>query len=96
MSAHTPGPWDFTVEASGHASVYRAGQNIPRGHKHIAQVCQGEFSPDEVQANARLLALAPDLLAIVRVIADGQWTVAGIKERACRVLAQAVNEGAKT
>ena len=56
---HTPGPWHIntmeTVQATIHAH---------RGH--VATVSRGsmnEVSADEIEANARLIAAAPDLLA---------------------------------
>lgn len=56
MSKHTPGPW--LVDATGD------GINIvqPVSEDQIAEVF-GEQFPDEVEANAQLIAAAPDLLA---------------------------------
>jgi len=64
---HTPGPWHIntmeTVQATIHAH---------RGH--VATVSRGsmnEVSADEIEANARLIAAAPELLAALESIARG-------------------------
>jgi hypothetical protein len=69
MSAHTPGPW---------ATDYldRNGQRVVRG-EHI-EICTcwhhsvGSIER-EMEANARLIAAAPDLLAALKTI-DAYWT----------------------
>lgn len=53
MNAHTPGPWTaqcFLVTA-GHDQITHCGGNLPNNRSH------------EAEANARLIAAAPDLLA---------------------------------
>ena len=52
MSAHTPGPWDVPNK-----SVKIRGCNF------LATV---HWEDDEAEANARLIAAAPDLLAAIR------------------------------
>jgi len=51
---HTPGPW-----------VYGKTGYVKSGDCYIAEVLHGPDCPDadEVKANARLIAAAPDLLA---------------------------------
>jgi len=63
---HTPGPWNLncleTVRHTIHAH---------RGH--VATVARGtmnEVAPDEIEANARLIAAAPDLLEKLAALAD--------------------------
>jgi len=62
---HTPGPW------SVHGSYIGAGNK--RSMKVVATVANmpsDEMSPDEVAANAALVAAAPDLLAALVDAAD--------------------------
>ena len=55
---HTPGPWDFDDLRSDGGNLEIVGGN---------DVCVADVDPDgsddEVMANARLIAAAPDLLA---------------------------------
>jgi hypothetical protein len=63
MSKHTPGPW--------HVSEEWDGTSIKAGHFHVTHTIQScGFHPDEedkavTQANARLIAAAPDLLEML-------------------------------
>jgi len=60
MSKHTPGPWNVSEEWDG--------TSIKAGQFHVTHTIQscGFHSPEEdkavTQANARLIAAAPDLL----------------------------------
>lgn len=59
---HTPGPWDVD---EGDFSIYR----LETGEQ-LAEMF-GHQTPDEVEANARLMARAPDMLdEITRLRAD--------------------------
>lgn len=65
---HTPGPWTFAEHPEG-----RAGVRLPRGPM-IAR-CEAMFgrphvSGSEWEANALLIAAAPDLLAAARAMVD--------------------------
>jgi len=65
MVEHTPGPW-FVGNAPSHADkVYarRPGDNV-RQVAHCEQHGWMEKSADENRANARLIAAAPELLAV--------------------------------
>ena len=54
MAAHTPGPWRLD-------SPY---VSAPSGeHRKIVADCDQYFSDDECEANTRLIAAAPELLA---------------------------------
>lgn len=70
MAAHTSGPWKANEEAAGDASVF-VGSNLgdtdetKNGGMWVAR-CLG---PDR-KANARLIAAAPDLLAILQQIIE--------------------------
>jgi hypothetical protein len=60
---HTPGPW--TVD----------GQTLPQNLQisspdGIVTVIDSEAFADTIEANARLIAAAPDLLAVLRDLSD--------------------------
>jgi hypothetical protein len=66
MSAHTPGPWTigiggylFAQPTPAHLAKFPKNKRINVGHV----VTFAECSAEEAQANLRLLAAAPDLLA---------------------------------
>ena len=72
MRTHTPGPWTYEPITLGHPSN-RANRVVGSPTNYIARLfsadstLQGMTSrapaPDEAEANARLIASAPDLLA---------------------------------
>ena len=65
MSAHTPGPW----------AVHPVKAQVDAFSPHPIPVCQmlwptTERSEDETEANARLIAAAPDLLEALKGLHD--------------------------
>lgn len=67
QGAHTPGPWRSGREHSSQAAAYIDTQN---GVDEIAVVYNGgDF--DRARANARLIAAAPDMLAVIRDMLSG-------------------------
>ncbi len=90
MNSHTPGPWVATlpnelsypnavrtlITAGGRmiATVFRARGVTDFGFTHGSI---GELSPAETEANAQLIAKAPDMLALLTQIAStsGSLTV---------------------
>lgn len=66
-SKHTPGPWEREAQA---IRIQTMGWpiNDPRDGSRLAVVL-GEKS-EELRANARLIAAAPDLLAALRKLID--------------------------
>lgn len=58
MSAHTPGPWHVN-ENGRRVRVYSKG-----GSRIIAEI----ISPEGLEANARLIAAAPDMLTALHAI----------------------------
>jgi len=58
---HTPGPWRWNVDPSGHFAYQHETGKI------IASV-QGKSTNGAAAANARLIAAAPELLAALRAI----------------------------
>jgi len=86
MNTHTPGPWNLncleTVRHTIHAH---------RGH--VATVARGtmnEVGPDEIEANARLIAAAPELLAALQLIhANAAESAEWIRARIAPAIAKA-------
>jgi hypothetical protein len=72
MAAHTPGPWKayaylngaFDIESE---SPYAGASN----YLVISSRNQHHSRDDEMHANAKLIAAAPDLLAVCRFFLDG-------------------------
>lgn len=58
--AHTPGPWIMSYSNDGRHHIYAHGQ--------IATV-DSLWDANEQDANARLIALAPDMLALLTEVA---------------------------
>ena len=61
---HTPGPWGI-LEEIGHPSLITAWNENAGATDDIAVVCD-EYEGQPSQANARLIAAAPDLLAALQ------------------------------
>lgn len=85
MSAHTPGPW-FVVQMPGHGSTLCIGRrdqqqtNGTIGDAPIAQVLDGAAHWTEkypAEANARLIAAAPELLEALKAWSNASW-LAGV------------------
>jgi len=73
VSKHTPGPWDVQQLAS--CQAIQAGPKIRICHlpdhiEHDGEPCGSiesqDKTQDEIDANARLIAAAPELLAALR------------------------------
>lgn len=60
MSAHTPGPWAFERERTISAAAL-PHHNIPLGRVFLADVLSGGVGVEKADANARLIAAAPEL-----------------------------------
>lgn len=71
MSAHTPGPW----ATDGH--IYGGSRFFVGSEFRGGAVCSVVCRDDEGEANARLIAAAPELLEAVMHLAealeDGHW-----------------------
>ena len=67
---HTPGPWDVIPQGANGpliARQYETGQQLnPKGLRLVCHVLTRRDSLSQDEANARLLAAAPDLLALVK------------------------------
>ena len=77
MSKHTPGPWEVKRSRSGYPyRIYAPNADDHRNGAVGRDVTRwGAFSlpsSKEAEANARLIAAAPDLLEALREIAKGE------------------------
>lgn len=73
MSRHTPGPWlreGNTVYALMHAGWRKGGEQFKNRFSAYVQADR-ECSDDEHEANARLIAAAPELLEALRDMLAG-------------------------
>lgn len=68
MSKHTPGPWRicWTTTQDGQGGTKRYAINGP--HREVCE-CRSAGQPAD-EANALLIAAAPDLLAACKALAD--------------------------
>lgn len=104
MSLHTPGPWR-DIGLMPHED------DPENGERFVVQVLEGrdcgygvacalpcgtpDKNPDRTSANARLIALAPELLDLIRtmlIAIDGESIANTSHEDSCGVLADAARE----
>lgn len=74
---HTPGPWKLLTEGDEDTCIVRTVMgpgNQPRNLSEVALVTTGSYPDDVEEANARLIAAAPDLLEALQVIRDSFWS----------------------
>lgn len=67
MSQHTPGPWKFDADAP----PPNCSGVIDTDQGELCWLCPWSDMPDTLQANARLIASAPEMLAALK-----EWTEA--------------------
>ena len=85
MSKHTPGPW---THVTGGISIKAPSNHL--SFQLIATVCEGRKTTSEVDANARLIAAAPDLLEFAEEVRrTGDTRLASM---AIAVIAKAIGE----
>jgi hypothetical protein len=68
MSAHTPGPWEVGSEGNGKPGYVYCNNSLGSAVAIVfgKPLRLTVFSPEEEEANARLIAAAPDLLAALK------------------------------
>lgn len=74
MSAHTPGPWTVSIE--GLVGSYRVEESAAHEREAI-RADDNERACRITEADARLIAAAPDLLAALEQIARTGYTDIG-------------------
>lgn len=64
MSKHTPGDWGRNIKPASKYPIIFAGRNT-----HVARVITDGLTEQEAEANADLIAAAPDLLDALKIAA---------------------------
>lgn len=79
MSGHTPGPWHIG-QGNGEGSVFSDSgrMRLEEGGTTLYPVCKVFDFAGELEANARLIAAAPDLLEALKACHD--WASGGYHE----------------
>lgn len=88
MIAHTPGPWRIWKVSDSAWEICEPDN--PRRHSHFCRVSVGNMWGAEGEANAHLIAAAPDLLEALQAIIDAN-SLEG-KERKSRFATPTVTE----
>lgn len=68
MANHTPGPWAVGKSIANHQTVIwkpEEGPYDPRVHAVAFTVIRDQRSMEEIEANARLIARSPSMLALL-------------------------------
>jgi hypothetical protein len=65
---HTPGPWH--ADAEGIVRHTGSDTAVKLASGYIENAFVGDDGTDETRANARLIAVAPDLLAVVKELVE--------------------------
>lgn len=100
MSAkHTPGPWGLTehfVEGKyGSPDRWTCEITCPDNNLIVADIPEYRTYPEEtpmIEANARLIAAAPDLYIFAQEIALGAYTLDEAADRARELIGKATGE----
>ena len=85
-ASHTPGPWKAGSYSSVVGIPITAQPDKTKNTVVVASTIQAS-SREEAEANARLISVAPDLLALAREIATGFCTAADM-HKAQRIIAK--------
>jgi len=79
MSAHTPGPWLIVQDDDFAGLSIRSGNERDASHISYLQICADinglrkkseKYADTEAQANARLIAAAPDMYEALKIARD--------------------------
>ena len=62
MSKHTPGPWEIQRDSGLHIYITQPSDTPNRVPGYYAEIRRFTTDSEQVEANARLIAAAPDLL----------------------------------
>ena len=92
MSKHTEGPWLLNPLTNPTRPTYYCVFVKPGGPSTIEHICQvAKADSDNFEANAHLIAAAPDLLAAL-TISRGQWIHSVNKDQCLAAIAKAEGE----
>ena len=78
MSGHAPGPW-FVVERCAMPLAYSVVNQVKTNGNFLETncICHVSITTKHAEADARLIAAAPDLLAALEKLLPGLLTAAG-------------------
>lgn len=83
---HTPGPWHWDSDVVKDDPTHRVRYRVCARGKTVTQIYHSSFEggPTCAEADAKLIASAPDLLEALQRIVDGGYhsTILGKKEHA--------------
>ena len=71
MSAWTPGLWKAELHRNGGATIRKVGDDAANERGAIASLTFGK--QEEIKADARMIALAPEMAELIQNLANG-WT----------------------
>ena len=77
VAQHTPGPWGLEETQSGMTPwlvIARHESRAQGDDYHPVAVIPDDFTPATRDANARLIAAAPELLAALQSLVETSWT----------------------
>ena len=78
MNAHTPGPWFISYTHDGNTEIAIDDTPGMDGERDYDLITVTHGDPDELLANARLVAAAPDLLAaLLQIAALAEYNTTG-------------------
>ena len=83
-NAHTSGPWEAIQEGDGTRRI----MGPVYGQHFRNEIAELSYSGGHAEANARLIAAAPELLETLRKIADREWTGTGAEHGARHAIAK--------
>ncbi len=90
MSKHTPGPWHYQEDSDKYTHIVRADGNL-----FLCQLAQ--TTTGESKANARLIAAAPEMKAILQEMYDDPYVSMSMDQqnRTKAILAKATGPPAR-
>ncbi|MDT3468959.1 hypothetical protein [Stenotrophomonas maltophilia] len=88
MSKHTPGPWAYQEDSDAYTHIVRGPNN-----RFICQLAQ--VTSAEIEANARLIAAAPELLEALERILKGALSLPRFAEELARAAIAKATGGAQ-
>lgn len=87
---HTPGPWTSNGwhDASGLKTEITCNDNQRKiAEVFSSQPCHADETPEDV-ANARLIAAAPEMYALLHQI----WAITDPSDKTCRIISKLLHE----
>ena len=94
MSKHTPGPWE--IDRDVRTSINKDAKHVALVNFYNSPDPERNVSGDEHEANVRLIAAAPDLLAALKEFVfphqSGNFTERELREMGLAAIAKATGD----